>query len=314
MPSPADSSAACNDMLIVGHVTHDRYGDRLRAGGCAFYGGLVHRALGAEVELATVVGEDFACADELTPLLKAGAVPRGGAETTLFSNVYPPNGVRVQTLEAVADRVSPKAVSSRPRDVLHLAPVLHEVDLQAWVAHVPARWVGINVQGWTRALAQSPGRSAGPVRVQTRPWQITPDALRGVHLACLSDEDLVGQGDLLHRLRQGVDVVALTHGKAGCDVFVGDMVVRVGVYATQQVDPTGAGDTFAAAFLHALARGNNHLDAACLASAAASVVIEAEGASALGRLAELAGPRSAEVMRATLLDRGVSSNEVSQLR
>lgn len=275
--------------LIVGHVTHDRYADHLRAGGCAFYGGLTHRALGSRVELASVVGEDFCCDHELRrPGLELDLPPRRGGATTLFRNVYPPGEHRVQTLEAVAGPVRPADVSPRRRDVVHLAPVLHEVDLNAWLDRVAARWVGINVQGWTRAVVP---RASGPARVGTRPWQVSMETLRRVDVACLSEEDLVGQGDLLARLRAAVGIVVLTDGERGCTVYVGERCARVGICRAAPVDPTGAGDVFAAAFLHALARGEAWLNAAQLASAAASVVIEAQGASAISRLPELVLPR-----------------------
>ena len=52
------------------------------------------------------------------------------------------------------------------------------------------------------------------------------------------------------------------------------------------MDPTGAGDVFAAAFLLALARGDDPVDAARLGAAAASIVVEGRGGDALPRLGE----------------------------
>jgi sugar/nucleoside kinase (ribokinase family) len=60
----------------------------------------------------------------------------------------------------------------------------------------------------------------------------------------------------------------------------------MGVHPTVAVDPTGAGDTFAAAFLLSLARGDGIGHSARLASAAASIVIEGEGGTELRRLGE----------------------------
>ena len=63
-------------LITVGHVTHDRYGDDIVPGGCAFYGALTQHGLGAQVHLVTAVGDDFACDDALAGL--SCDVQRGG--------------------------------------------------------------------------------------------------------------------------------------------------------------------------------------------------------------------------------------------
>ena len=45
--------------VTVGQVTHDRYGDRIVPGGCAFFGARTFQGLGAVSRLLTTVGEDF---------------------------------------------------------------------------------------------------------------------------------------------------------------------------------------------------------------------------------------------------------------
>ena len=69
---------------------------------------------------------------------------------------------------------------------------------------------------------------------------------------------------------------------------------RVGAYPTREVDPTGAGDVFAAAMLLALSRGADPVDAARHGAAAASVVVEGVGGEALPRVGEAPG-RAARV-------------------
>ncbi len=76
-------------VVIAGHVTHDRYGEDLVAGGCAFYGAHVHAGLGAHVRLVAGVGEDFACDHALTGIERR--VRRAG-QTTRFTNRYPAGG------------------------------------------------------------------------------------------------------------------------------------------------------------------------------------------------------------------------------
>jgi sugar/nucleoside kinase (ribokinase family) len=60
----------------------------------------------------------------------------------------------------------------------------------------------------------------------------------------------------------------------------------VGTFPIVARDPTGAGDVYAAAFLVAMSEGAGPADAALLASAAASIVVEEEGGVALERLGD----------------------------
>ena len=104
----------------------------------------------------------------------------------------------------------------------------------------------------------------------------------------LSQEDIDGYADssLLKKLTTHVPIVAVTLGEQGAKVHLGEEILTVGVREVQAVDPTGAGDTFAAAFLFALAKGETPADAAKLAAAAASIVVEAKGPAALPRVKE----------------------------
>jgi sugar/nucleoside kinase (ribokinase family) len=285
-------------ILVVGHVTHDRLGDgaqaRIVAGGSAYYASRVYRSLGAKVTLATAVGHDFACEEVFAGL---DVVAERDGRTTEFRNLYAEDGTRLQTIGGQAASVAPGEEEREPFwDLVHLAPVLGEIDLAAWEHATRARMLGIGVQGWIKVASQT--GPDGRCRVVPRPWAIEPEALRGIDMACLSDEDLVEQGDLLDRLRASVPIVALTHGPLGAELFDDSRVTQVGVHPTTTVDPTGAGDVFAAALMHEVARGSDPIVAARLAAATASIVIEAEGARALSRLDEAAG-RAAAIQAST---------------
>lgn len=266
---------------IVGHITHDLYPDGIYAGGCSFYGGMVHKALGAEVELRAGVGLNFQCDAEIEVL---NPILRRTGETTTFKNEYPQNAPRVQWVEALAEPLP--AEIDAGFDLIHLAPVLGELDFNSWVlaARPRTRVLGINVQGWIKAASSAP-----PATVQQVRWEPDPEVLRLVDVACLSDEDLIDQPGLFELLRAYVPVVALTHGREGAEIFATktsseESKWRVGVFETEVVDPTGAGDAFAAAFLHGVASGTPLSQAAAIAAAASSLVIEARGGRALPRV------------------------------
>lgn len=304
--------------LVAGHITHDRHARGFSPGGCAHYAGAVYRQLGVDVHLAVTVGDDFAFADLLDGV--ACTVTRSG-NTTVFANIYPPaDQPRIQLIEEAAPAVPPSGLPEvfLRADIVHLAPVISEIDIGAWSAATDARILAINVQGWVRRrgdpvrtdeLAATVGPEvaswARGYRVASAPWAIQPDELRGVDVAFLSEEDLSGQGDLLDRLCQAVPIVAVTHGADGCDIIERDALgggrrrTRIGVYPAREVDATGAGDTFAAGFLYQLASGSEPIEAARFGAAAASIIIESPGTDALAQIAEA----SDRALRVPVLER-----------
>ncbi len=271
------AAAARTRVLVAGHVTLDRYAEGDAPGGAAYYAAGAHRALGAEVRVATAAGADF----PREALAGAEAQVAPSPRTSTWANVYDAGGRRRQRVEAEA---VPVAVERVPEpwlhaDLLHLAPVLGEIALARWLARSRARLVGIGVQGWVRA------RAADGTVLQPR-WEVDAGALAGVAAAVVGEDDLEGQGDLLDRLTSAVPVVAFTRGARGCEILLRGRAVHVGVYPTRAVDPTGAGDVFSAALFLALARGAHPVDAARLGAAAASVVVEGRAGAALGRIGE----------------------------
>ena len=267
--------------LAVGHITHDRFSREIRPGGCAYYASRTWHALGARSHLVSAVGNDFACESALTDL--DTRVTREG-KTTVFTNQYPDSGPRIQFVEALASPVSPNLLPTdwRRPDVLFLGPVLNEVEISAWRQATDARLTAIGVQGYIRSSDQADEQ--GRRKVIPRQWLTGEEELRGVDVACLSDEDLIGQGDLLDRLCTFVPIVALTHERKGCDIIGSGSKVWVGIHPAKEVDPTGAGDTFAAGLLFGLAQGRSPQEAARLGAACASIIIEGVAGENLSRM------------------------------
>jgi sugar/nucleoside kinase (ribokinase family) len=264
-------------VLVAGHVTLDRYGTQLLPGGAAYYAAHVYRALGADVRLATAAGPEFPAA----ALAGLGAHVAAAPRTLTFANAYAADGGRSQRAAAGPPALDPAALPAawREADLLHLAPVLGEIDLAAWRAAVPARVVGIGVQGWVRSLGE--GGKVSPAA-----WRPPPGELAGLAAAVASDDDLRAQPDLRARLVAELPAVVITQGEDGAQLVARGRTTRVGVYRTFAVDPTGAGDAFAAAFFLALARGDDPVAAAQLGAAAASIVVEARAGESLQRVGE----------------------------
>ncbi len=270
--------------LAVGHSTLDRYGDDLLPGGSAWYGARVFSALGADVSLHTAHGPggDSNAFDGL-------AVTRTPSEHwTVFTNRHDSQGRRTQHVETEASPIPPPASPPRPTpDVLFLAPVFGELSLSAWVEAVPAPLVGMGCQGWLkcRVPAQS---DAGPSLVVPSRWPWSDADLGRVHVACLSIDDVGGDSEILNRLIRIVPLVALTLGARGCLLFERGRGTHVPAASASEVDPTGAGDTFAAALLMGLAEKRTPLDAARRAAVCAARVVEAQAGLALPSLGAMA--------------------------
>lgn len=78
----------------------------------------------------------------------------------------------------------------------------------------------------------------------------------------------------------GVGCVVIKTGAAGCFAATGDRKLQIPAFPPRRcIDTTGAGDNFAAGFLYALGEGKSPEDCARFACAAASLAVEAVGAS-----------------------------------
>jgi len=264
-------------------VTHDRVDGRIVPGGCAYYAASAFGALGAASRLVTTVGEDFCCDPDLERL---EWVARRAGRTTVFTNLYPDSGPRLQYIDRVAADVGPASLPAgweRP-DVAFFGPVFDELDVRAWKRALSARITAIGVQGFVRGADSASGPEGAGRRVVPRRWRPSPELLEGIEVACLSEEDLQGQADLLDRLVAAIPLVALTRERKGCELIEGGRRVWVGIHAAEVVDPTGAGDTFAAGLLYGLAAGLCGVEAARIGAAAASIVIEGEAGANFARL------------------------------
>jgi len=255
-------------VVVCGNVTLDRVPGGFAPGGPAYYAGQAWHALGAEVRVLTSVASGYP--PEALRGLETEVV--SSPSTTVFHNRYAADGTRTQRVEAQAMSLAPRDLPPgwRRPDVLHLVPVLSEVDPSAFRAALRPRLTGLCAQGLVRVVGAD-GTVTQP------PWNPEPAMLSAVDVVVLSEDDLRGQGDLLSRLARVVPVVAFTRGAQGCDIIVRGRTTHVGVFPVQEVDPTGAGDVFAAGFLHSLAQGAAPPEAARLGAAAASFVVEAPG-------------------------------------
>lgn len=264
--------------LTVGHVTWDTLKGRSVLGGTATYAACAARRLGWEAAVLTSAGPDFEAERDL-PGVPCFVAP--ARATTRFQNDYDEAGERYQVLLGRSAPIDLGVLPDawRDPDVLLLGPVAGEVPGRTALAF-EAEVVGATAQGWLRAIGDDG-------RVRPQPWEEPGADLQGVHALVLSEKDVSGSAEAITALVGTVPFVLVTRGWRGLHVYQRDGVFEVPALPREEVDPTGAGDVFAAAFLLRYQETGDVLEAAAFGACAASCVVEAVGTSALGDRTEV---------------------------
>ena len=190
--------------------------------------------------------------------------------TTIFEH-RAAAGERAMRVTATA---TPLTAADLPEDwrdapLVLLAPVIQEVDA-ALVARFGDSSVAAAAQGWLRALDPEGGVGPGA-------WAGASDVLDQLQALFVSAEDIRGQEEHLTEWVQRVPLTVVTAGAAGALLYVNGDRFEVKPRAAREVDPTGAGDVFAAAFLLHYQRDGDPWAAAEAATCAASLSVEGEG-------------------------------------
>ncbi|HEY8476374.1 MAG TPA: PfkB family carbohydrate kinase [Chloroflexota bacterium] len=262
------------DYLVIGHVTRDELDGRPAVGGTAAYASLMARNLGLRVGVVTSAGPEI---DPQAALPGVLVHSRTAPTSTFFRNNYP-GGRREQFLLGCAAPLDmtdvPEAWRSAP--LVHLAPVAGEV-VPSLAARFPTATVAATLQGWLRRRDETG-------RVVPIAWPEAPRALTGVHIALFSDEDAVADPGLAERCAASLPIVVVTRGADGATLYDRGRPFNVPACPARVVDPTGAGDVFAAAFLVWLQRTADPVVSARFASCAAACSIEAMGTAGIPTL------------------------------
>ncbi|HEX9189967.1 MAG TPA: PfkB family carbohydrate kinase [Vicinamibacteria bacterium] len=265
-------------LLALGHVSRDRRpgGDVL--GGSVTYGTLTARKLGWEAAILTAAGPDFEPERELPGI---PAFAHRSSATTRFVNEYDADGTRHQIVTARAEDVDlePLPASWRDPDALLLGPLVGEL-AGPFATALEAGCVGAIAQGYVRALDEEG-------RVSAREWLRPERDLLGVHVLFLSEQDLPQADARARDLLAHVPMIALTRGWRGLTLVTRQGCHEVPTLPRPEVDPTGAGDVFAAAFLVRYQETGDPLEAAAFGACAASCAVEGVGTTSLGDRAEV---------------------------
>lgn len=237
---------------LIGHVAGDATPDGETLGGTVTYAGLTAAALGAEVGILTACAADV----DLGPLLGTKLITFPSSETTRFENRELATG-RSQTILSRARMLTLDMLPTdwRTADIVHLAPIADEVQLDL-LGEIQTDSIFMTPQGWLRSWDEEG-------RVEVRSWEYVADALPAARAVVCSLEDLGGDLDAAARMAHQTSLLVVTCSEAGALLFIdGQKQESIEGLQVEELDPTGAGDIFAAAFFIELASGGDPFDAA----------------------------------------------------
>jgi sugar/nucleoside kinase (ribokinase family) len=250
-------------IALVGSLSSDRVsGEPPRAGGMPTWAARALRALGsgAWVTAKCAPGDRAAL---LRPLVATGLPVdwRPAAATTAFSFSYDGDR-RTMTVDAVGDPWAPEEVTGVRAQWVHVGPLLRsDFDAPTLAALAKGgRRVSLDGQGLVRAPQEGP-------LVLDRAHD--PELLRHVTVLKLAEDEaeaLLGDVTRTSLASLGVPEVLVTRGSRGSAVLAGGELTEVPARAVD-ADPTGAGDSFAAAYVASRAAGYAPVAAARRATA-----------------------------------------------
>jgi sugar/nucleoside kinase (ribokinase family) len=254
--------------LLVGTVTKDLLpNNHFTIGGTVSYAGVVVKQLGWRPVIVTAAAPDF-----VPPVYLDDADWRilPSPVTTTFRNVYTPQG-RQQTVGPIARSIGPDDIPSDCRNIslVHLCPLAQ--DVEAAVTEVFENSLVVTTpQGWLRQWDANGVVSLGD-------WQGSAEILPKVQATVISIEDIEGNWAIAEKWAAQTSILIVTQDKEGCTVFHQGQHWTVPPRPAHPVDPTGAGDVFAAAFFIRFHETDDLGQAAYFANVTASMAIEREG-------------------------------------
>ena len=265
-------------VLVVGHLTEDLTPRGPRLGGAAAFAGLLAHRFGARVTILTATDAAFPYLDAFAGIAVHRVPSR---DRTRFENRYRDTGEREQTILSRA-AVIPETQIRRavgelpPGSAVFYGPVADELEGAGPLPRPPGprALAGAALQGLLRHWDNQ-----GQVFIRWSPEIV--GRLLSLDFVSVSETELPEGTDL------PLPIVAVTRGRRGTVLCrPGRPATEVSAVRAAEVDPTGAGDVFAAALLIGLWNKKPVHQAAQLAAAAAAISVESPGTEGIPTLHE----------------------------
>lgn len=225
------------DYLVIGHLSRDITPSGPQTGGTAAFSSLTAHALGLRTGIVTVCSEDL----DLRQLQGVQIARIPSKISTTFENVYTSQG-RVQFCYQQAPGITWEAVPDlwRNAPIVHLGPIAEEIPIPL-SSQFPNSLLGLTPQGWMRTWDEEG-------RVSLGDWSDAHTVLENAQVAILSVEDVQGDEKRIEDMAATIRLLVVTEGADGARVFWNGEVRHFQPPRMTEVDATGAGDIFAAAY------------------------------------------------------------------
>lgn len=278
-------------VFCIGHITNDLEPVQHLGGGVS-YSAVVAAKLGFSSHIIT---ESPPHHPYLTELKNLGVrvhrlptvVPRLEKKITSFRNFYDKKGHRRQIVTARQDDINMADLPNFPKitedSTILVAPVISEVNTELFPILANYGNLVVTPQGYFREI--------GPAGIVRRKLWSDIQSLSNAAMTILSDEDLTFEGEIdigmLNAIRSYCPIVVLTQGTEGSTVFERDTgtVFRTKVFPLNKdevKDLTGAGDTYAAAFVTQYEHTKDLRGSAAFASLYSALKIKGLGGEGIG--------------------------------
>lgn len=274
------------DIVCIGHITHDHIITPQNpgvdcAGGTAYYVAWAMQALPHDVDfgIVTAVGNDLTA--EVERIRKAGieVVAHPCPTSVYFENKYGANmNNRKQRVLSKAAPFTIDQLKDVEAKVFHLGTLLQDDFAPEVVEYLASKGrVCVDVQGYLREVRDR--------HVYAVDWKDKLRVLKSTDILKVNEHEidvLTGEKDL-HKAAElihswGVREVLITLGSYGSVIYADGKFYEIPGYPPREtIDATGCGDTYAAGYLYARAKGATPDEAGKLAAAMCTLKLEHTG-------------------------------------
>ena len=255
--------------LLVGTVTKDLQSDgSFTIGGTVTYASVIVNNLGWQPVIVTAADATFVPPSYLN-YARWHILP--SLHTTTFQNKYDAQGHRQQTIGPIGASINATNIPADclPADLIHLCPLARDLEPSIALAFDNAPLFS-TPQGWMRQWGENGIVSLGD-------WYGSDELLPKLHCSVISIEDIEGNWEIAEKWAAQTVTLIVTQGAEGCTIFHNGTRQTVPPRPAHPIDPTGAGDVFAAAFFVRFQETGNLWQAGRFANVAASMAIERMG-------------------------------------
>jgi len=251
--------------------------------GCSTNACLAVSKLGEQAVLVGAVGPDFqdTLAQDLTNRgIQYNLIP--SRQTGGFSLIYDARGDRELTILGIADPIPDTADGFNQVDFVLLGPILGEINtgLVKLLRQETSAPILLDPQGLLRGLRGDEiihEKTDAFVEIAAMSTVVKANELETRVVTGIEPrEDPEGAVRALHGF--GCKIAITTLAEAGSIIYDGEQYTYIPPFEVNAIDPTGAGDTYAAGFMVKYLETPHDLAAVgCFASAVSSVMVENSG-------------------------------------